>query len=97
MAAAAIATTTRLKKSPAASVLNRGAISTPAMPANSDDSIQANAETRSALMPLSSVIRPLSTTARIRRPIELKRNSAARESMATTAAPMATSSSRLNA
>ena len=42
MAAAAMATTTRLKKSAAASVLNRGAISTPARPANSDDSAQAN-------------------------------------------------------
>ena len=48
MAAAAMATTTRLKKSAAASVLNRGAISTPASPAKSDDSAQANAETRSA-------------------------------------------------
>ena len=75
-AAAATATTTRLKKSPAASVLNRGAMSTPARPAKSDESAHAKAETRSAAMPFSSVIRGLSTTARIRRPIAVNRNSA---------------------
>ena len=43
-----MATTTRLKKSGAASVLNRGAMSTPAMPAKTLDSAQLNADTRSA-------------------------------------------------
>ena len=92
-----MATTTRLKKSGAASVLNRGAISTPARPANSDDSAQAKADTRSAGMPLSSVIRGLSTTARIRRPIAVNLNSAPRANVATTAMAIATSSLRLNA
>ena len=96
-AAAAIATTMRLKKSPAARVLNRGAMSTPATPANNDDSAQANAETRSAAMPLSSVILELSTTARMRRPMALNLNSAASAIVATAATPMATSSLRLNA
>ena len=50
-----------------------------------------------ALFRFSSVIRELSTTARIRNPIELKRNSAANPSIAATAVAMATSSSRLNA
>src|SRR5581483_3905169 len=40
-AAAAIATTTMLKKVGAASVLNRGAINTPASPANNDDNVHA--------------------------------------------------------
>ncbi len=78
IAAAAMATTMRLRKSCADSVLNLGAISTPATPANSDDSAHANAETRSALMPLSSVMRGLSTTdPHAQADGGLKRNSAA--------------------
>ena len=77
-------------------MLNRGAISTPARPANSDDRAQAKADTRSAATPLSSVIRGLSTTARIRRPMALKRKRANSPAVATTAMPMVTSSLRLN-
>jgi hypothetical protein len=95
-AAAAIATTTRLKKSGAARVLKRGAINTPARPAKKLESAQAKADTRSALMPLSSVMRGLSTTARICRPMPVKRNSAARPAIATSATAIATTSSRLN-
>ena len=68
----------------------------PAMPANNDDNAHANADTRSAAMPLSSVMRALSTTARMRRPMALNRNSAPSASVAMVATPMATSSSRLN-
>ncbi|CAB4365495.1 unannotated protein [freshwater metagenome] len=93
--AAAIATTTRLKKSGAARVLNRGAMSTPARPAKVLDKAQLTAETRSERIPFNSVIRGLSTTARICRPIAVKRNSAAKHSMAMTATPMVVSSSRL--
>ncbi len=95
-AAAAMATTTMLRKSPAASELKRGAIRTPASPANSDERAHADAETRLALMPLSSVILGLSTTARMRRPITVKRNRATRHKVARTATAMATSSLRLN-
>jgi hypothetical protein len=95
-AAAATATTTRLKKSAAASWLKRGAMSTPASPAKNDDSAHANAETRSAAIPFSSVIRGLSTTARIRRPIAEYRNSAPRATTATTPTTIWASSSRLN-
>ena len=52
-------------------MVKRGAMSTPARPAKNDDSAQAAADTRSAVMPLSSVIRGLSTTARMRRPIRV--------------------------
>ena len=96
IAAAAMATTTRWKKSGAIRVLNRGAISTPAMPAKKLDSIQATEDTRSASIPANSVIRGLSTTARMARPREVNRNRAPRPSMPTTATPSATSSSRLN-
>ena len=96
-AAAAIATTTMLKNSPDEKELKRGAIRTPARPAKNDDSAQAKADTRSAEMPLSSVIRGLSTTARMRSPTADHLNSAPSESMARTAAVMATSSSRLKA
>jgi hypothetical protein len=96
-AAAAMATTTRLKKSAATNVLNRGAISTPAMPAKILDSAQAKADTRSARMPASSVMRGLSTTARIASPRAVKRNRAASTSMPSTATPRATSSLRLKA
>ena len=92
-----MATTTRLKKSAELNVLNLGAMSTPAMPAKRLESTQANAATHSALMPLSSVMRGLSTTARIWRPMALNRKSPARASMLATATPIATSSSRLNA
>jgi hypothetical protein len=78
-------------------LLKRGAINTPAIPANSDDSAQANADTRSAAMPSSSVSRGLSTTARICSPIPVYRNSAPSSAMPATAIVIATSSSRLNA
>ena len=55
--------------------LNRGASSTPAMPASTLDSSQENLDTRSALMPFSSTSRWLSTTARMRRPMGVHRNS----------------------
>ncbi len=48
-------------------------------------------------MPFSSVIRGLSTTARIRRPMAVYRNRAASATIATTATATATSSSRLKA
>jgi hypothetical protein len=95
-AAAAMATTTRLKKSGAARVLNRGAMSTPASPANRLDSAQLKADTRSARTPVSSVMRGLSTTARICRPMPVHRNRAASASVAVNAMAIATSSSRLN-
>ena len=63
---------------------NSGASSTPARPAKRLDSIQANVLIRSALMPASSVIRGLSTTARIRRPSGDQRNRAVRPTTATT-------------
>ena len=94
-AAAAIAITTRLKKFSAASVLNVGAMSTPANPANRLDSAQLKADTRSAKIPFSSVIRGLSTTARMRRPIDVYLNRSPRMAIAETATTMATSSSRL--
>ncbi len=94
-AAAAIATTMRLKKSPAARVLKRGAMSTPANPANRLDSAQLNADTRSARMPASSVMRGLSTTARMRRPRSVNRNSAASAAVAVSAMAIATNSLRL--
>ena len=68
-AAAAIAATSRIVKFVAASCAKSGAISTPARPAKKLDSIHENALTRSALMPASAVIRGLSTTARICRPM----------------------------
>jgi len=68
-AAAAIAATSRIVKYVAASCAYSGAISTPARPANRLDSIHENALTRSALMPISAVMRGLSTTARIRSPM----------------------------
>ncbi len=77
-------------------MLKRGAMSTPASPANSEDRAHANADTRSAATPLSSVIRGLSTTARICRPTAVKRNRASSPSVATTAMPIVTSSLRLN-
>ena len=68
-AAAAIAAISRMVKFGAANWANSGARSTPARPANALDSIHENALTRSALMPASSVMRGLSTTARIWRPM----------------------------
>ncbi len=94
-AAAAIPTTMRLKKSGAARVLKRGAISTPARPANRLDSAHEKADTRSARMPASSVMRWLSTTARMRSPRSVKRNRAARVAMAASATAIPTSSLRL--
>ena len=95
-AAAAMATTTRLKKSGATRVLNRGAINTPAMPANELDNAQANADTRSAWMPASSVMRGLSTTALMASPIAVNRNRAARNAAPERAITIWASSSRLN-
>ena len=68
-AAAAIAAINRIVKFGAANCANSGARSTPARPANVLESIHENALTRSALMPASSVMRGLSTTARIWSPI----------------------------
>ena len=65
------------------------------MPANVLDRAQANAETRSALMPLNSVIRGLSTTARMDRPIIVKRNRAANSSVPASATAIMATSSRL--
>ncbi len=90
-----MATTTMSKKRPADRVGKRGAMSTPARPANREDSIHAEMEMRSAARPLSSVMRGLSTTARIRRPTIVKRNRATRPSIAAVATAMAISSSRL--
>jgi hypothetical protein len=95
-AAAAMATMTRWKKSGAMSVLKRGAIRTPAMPANRLESAQAKAEIRSALMPFSSAMRGLSTTARRASPSELKRNRAPRAVMPRRATAIWASSSRLS-
>ena len=95
-AAAVTATTTRLKKSGAASVLNRGAIKTPANPANRLDSAHANAATPSERTPASSVRRGLSTVARICSPSGLNRKSAPRPAMATAAITIDVSSFRLN-
>ena len=68
-AAAAIAATIRVVKLFDATCANSGASSTPARPANRLDSIHENVLTRSALIPASSVMRGLSTTARICRPM----------------------------
>ena len=95
-AAAATAITTSAKKSALMTVPMRGAIRTPARPAKVLESAQANADTRSAWMPASSVIRGLSTTARIDRPTAVNRNSAPSSSMAATATTIAASSSREN-
>ena len=95
-AAAATAITTSVKKSVELSELKRGAISTPAIPANVLDRAQANAEVRSALIPLSSVMRGLSTTARMARPSMVKRNSAPSSSVPASATAIMASSSRLN-
>ena len=78
------------------SVLSRGAISTPAMPANMLEIAQASAEIRSAGMPASSVIRGLSTTPRIASPAAVSRNRAPSRSIAATATMIWASSSRLN-
>ena len=75
-AAAATAATMSVVKLLAATCANSGASSTPARPANRLDSIHENVLTRSALIPASSVMRGLSTTARICRPIADHRNSA---------------------
>ena len=85
MAAAATATMTRPKKSGATRVLNRGAISTPARPAKKLDRAQEKADTLLASTRFSSAMRGLSTTARMRRPSAVNRNSAAMASMAVTA------------
>ena len=96
-AAAAIATTTRLKKSCATNVLKVGAMRTPAIPAKRLESAQLNADTRSAWMPLSSVIRGDSTTARMRSPTGVNLKTRPRTTIPATATAIATSSFRLNA
>ena len=83
-AAAATAATMSVVKLLAATCANSGASSTPARPANRLDSIHENVLTRSALIPASSVMRGLSTTARICRPIADHRNSATNPRTATT-------------
>ena len=95
-AAAATATTTRPKKSGATRVLNRGAMSTPASPAKKLDSAQEKADTLLASTRLSSAMRGLSTTARMRSPSAVNLNRAASASMAATAMASWASSSRLN-
>ncbi len=70
-AAAAIAATISRKKFCAASCGKSGPSSTPAMPASMLESAQPIDETRSELMPASSVMRALSTTARIRSPMRV--------------------------
>ncbi len=67
-AAAAIAAMSRKRKFSLLTWENSGASRTPARPANRLESIQATVLMRSALMPASSVMRGLSTVARIRRP-----------------------------
>ncbi len=91
-----MATTTMLKNSAAAREVKRGAINTPARPAKNDESAQADADTRSAGIPLSSVIRGLSTTARMRRPITVNLKSSASPMVAEIATIIAASSFRLN-
>ena len=66
---------------------NKGASRTPARPASRLDNSHENVETRVALMPLSSTMRWLSTTARIRSPIGVQRN---RQVSRTTTATVAT-------
>ena len=68
-AAAAIAATTSRKKFCDDSWGNSGPSNTPAMPARMLESAHPIDETRSALIPASSVRRALSTTARMRSPI----------------------------
>ena len=68
-AAAAIATTMSRKKFCDDSCGNSGPSNRPAMPARMLDSAHPTDDTRSALIPDSSVMRALSTTARMRRPI----------------------------
>ena len=68
-AAAAIAATMSRKKFCDDSCGNSGPSSTPAIPARMLESAQPTDETRSALIPASSVMRALSTTARMRRPM----------------------------
>ena len=60
------------------------------------DSIQANALTRPALTPASSVILGLSTTARISSPTGVNWNSATSTTTTTTVQPAMDSSSPLN-
>ena len=75
-AAAAMAATIKRKKLSALTWGNSGARRTPASPANRPDSIQEYDSTRSASTPASSVMRGLSTTARMRRPIVVSRRNA---------------------
>ena len=92
-----MATTTRLKKSPAASVLNRGAMSTPAKPAKSDDNAHAKADTRSAAIAVQlGHPAALDHGPHPQHRGRVNRNIAASASVATTATPIVTSSSRLN-
>ena len=95
-AAAAIATTTSVKKSVLMRVLNPGAMSTPASPAKVLEIAQASADTRSAGMPASSVIRGLSTTPLMARPTAVNRKRAPSRTIAATATRIWASSSRLN-
>ena len=73
-AAAAIATTMSRKKFCDDSCGNSGPSKRPATPARMLDSAHPTDDTRSALIPDSSVMRALSTTARMRRPIRVYRN-----------------------
>ena len=83
-AAAAMAAMSRNRKLASLTWEKRGASRTPAKPAKRLDRIQAMELTWSALMPASSVMRGLSTVARMRSPICDHRKSAVRPSTATT-------------
>ena len=96
-----LGTNTRMPKSTtkgmAGVVLKRGAINTPGETGKQRRQRPREGRPRSASMPFSSVIRGLSTTARILRPSAENLNKAASTTIASTAAPIATSSLRLKA
>ena len=79
-----MAAMSRMKKFSAFTWPKSGASSTPARPANRLESIQATVLMRSASTPVSSAIRGLSTTARMRRPSGDQRKSAISATTATT-------------
>ena len=76
---AAMAATSRVKKSGESSWANRGAMSTPARLARMLARIHDDNATRSASTPCSCSSRGLSTTARMRRPSAPRRNSTTRK------------------
>ena len=92
-----MAATISRKKLSALTCGNSGASSTPANPANSPESIHDSEPTRLAFTPASSVIRGLSTTARMRRPAAVRRSSALNRPTARNVTTIVVSSSRLTA